>query len=91
MRMNSAERLQRAIAGRPTDIPAVAPAYLVLYLDEQIQRFYREAYERKAGLDGSAGRSGTAAAIPDAAAGQSTTPKTAASGPKQSCGRTKCS
>ena len=45
--MNSTERLQRAIAGQPTDMPAVAPAYLSLYLDAQTQRLYREAYERK--------------------------------------------
>jgi uroporphyrinogen-III decarboxylase len=43
--MNSKERLQNAIAGQPTDVPAVAPAYLSLYLDEQIQRLYRGAYE----------------------------------------------
>ena len=45
--MNSKERLQKAIAGQPTDVTAVAPAYLSLYLDERTQRFYREAYERK--------------------------------------------
>ncbi len=45
--MNSKERLQRAIAGQPTDVPAVAPAYMSLYLDEISQRFYRQAYERK--------------------------------------------
>ena len=45
--MNAKERLQKATAGQPTDVPAVAPAYLSLYLDEQVQRFYREAYERK--------------------------------------------
>ena len=45
--MNAKERLQRAIAGQPTDVPAVAPAYMSLYLDAQAQRFYREAYERK--------------------------------------------
>lgn len=45
--MNSKERLQRAIAGQPTDVPAVAPAYLSLYLDERIQRYYLDAYERK--------------------------------------------
>jgi len=45
--MNSKERLQRAIAGQPTDVPAVAPAYLSLYLDAQTQRLYRAAYERK--------------------------------------------
>ncbi|MGE5603828.1 MAG: uroporphyrinogen decarboxylase family protein [Nitrososphaerales archaeon] len=45
--MNSKERLARAIAGQPTDVPAVAPAYLSLYLDETSQRFYRQAYERK--------------------------------------------
>ena len=45
--MNSKERLQKAIAGQPTDVTAVAPAYLSLYLDERAQRFYREAYEGK--------------------------------------------
>jgi uroporphyrinogen-III decarboxylase len=45
--MNSNERLKRAIAGQPTDMPAVAPAYLSLYLDAQTQRLYRAAYERK--------------------------------------------
>ena len=45
--MNSKERLQRAIAGQPTDVSAVAPAYLSLYLDAQAQRLYRAAYERK--------------------------------------------
>ena len=45
--MNSRERLQKAIAGQPTDMPAVAPAYLSLYLDAQTQRLYRAAYERK--------------------------------------------
>jgi uroporphyrinogen-III decarboxylase len=45
--MNSVERLRRAIAGQLTDVPAVAPAYLSLYLDEQAQRLYRAAYERK--------------------------------------------
>ena len=45
--MNAKERLQRAIAGQPTDVPAVAPAYMSLYLDAQAQRLYREAYERK--------------------------------------------
>jgi uroporphyrinogen-III decarboxylase len=45
--MNSNERLQKTIAGQPTDVLAVAPAYLSLYLDEHAQRFYREAYERK--------------------------------------------
>ncbi len=45
--MNSKERLQKAIAGQPTDVTAVAPAYLSLYLDKRAQRFYREAYERK--------------------------------------------
>ena len=45
--MNSTERLQKAIAGQPTDMPAVAPAYLSLYLDAQTQRLYRAAYERK--------------------------------------------
>jgi uroporphyrinogen-III decarboxylase len=45
--MNAKERLQRAIAGRSTDMPAVAPAYLSLYLEEQTQRLYRAAYERK--------------------------------------------
>ena len=33
--MNSKERLQKAIAGQPTDVTAVAPAYLSLYLDER--------------------------------------------------------
>jgi uroporphyrinogen-III decarboxylase len=50
--MNSRERLQRAIAGQPTDVPAVAPAYLSLYLDEQAQRLYRAAYERKVSASG---------------------------------------
>ena len=45
--MNSKERLQKAIAGQPTDVNGVAPAYLSLYLDERTQRFYREAYARK--------------------------------------------
>ncbi|MCX6030350.1 MAG: hypothetical protein NT169_13775 [Chloroflexi bacterium] len=45
--MKAKERLQKAIAGQTTDVPAVAPAYLSLYLDEQVQRRYREAYERK--------------------------------------------
>jgi uroporphyrinogen-III decarboxylase len=45
--LNAKERLQAAIAGQPTDVPAVAPAYLSLYLDEHAQRFYREAYECK--------------------------------------------
>jgi len=45
--MNSRGRLQKAIAGQPTDMPAVAPAYLSLYLDAQTQRLYRAAYERK--------------------------------------------
>jgi uroporphyrinogen-III decarboxylase len=45
--MNAKERLRKAIAGQPTDVAAVAPAYLSLYLDEQIHRLYRAAYERK--------------------------------------------
>jgi uroporphyrinogen-III decarboxylase len=45
--MNAKERLKEAIAGQPTDMPAVAPAYMSLYLDEQTQRLYRAAYERK--------------------------------------------
>lgn len=45
--MNSRERLAKAIAGQPTDVPAVAPAYLSLYLDEITHRLYLEAYERK--------------------------------------------
>jgi uroporphyrinogen-III decarboxylase len=45
--MNAKERLQKAIAGQQTDVPAVAPAYLSLYLDEKTQRLYRAAYERK--------------------------------------------
>src|SRR5512135_1074325 len=58
LQMNSKERLQRAIAGQPTDVPAVAPAYMSLYLDEISQRFYREAYERKL-LEATGLRSGT--------------------------------
>jgi uroporphyrinogen-III decarboxylase len=50
--MNAGERLQNAIKGRPTDHPAVAPAYLSLYLDELTRRLYRKAYERK--LEGQA-------------------------------------
>jgi uroporphyrinogen-III decarboxylase len=45
--MNPRERLQRAIGGQPTDVPAVAPGYMSLYLDAQAQRLYRAAYERK--------------------------------------------
>lgn len=45
--MNAKERLERAIAGEPTDIPAVAPAYLSLYLDARIQEHYLAAYRRK--------------------------------------------
>ena len=45
--MHAKERLQRAIAGQPTDMPAVAPAYLSLYLDERIQEHYLAAYRRK--------------------------------------------
>jgi uroporphyrinogen-III decarboxylase len=45
--MNSKERLERAIAGLSTDVPAVAPAYLTLYLDDVTQRLYLQAYERK--------------------------------------------
>jgi len=51
--MNSKERLQKAIAGQPTDVPAVAPAYLSLYLDEQAQRLYRQAYEQKTAVGAS--------------------------------------
>lgn len=47
--MNSKERLQKAIAGQPTDMPAVAPAYMSLYLDAESQRLYRAAYQRKVG------------------------------------------
>jgi uroporphyrinogen-III decarboxylase len=45
--MNSRERLQKAIAGRPTDVPAVAPQYLSLYLDERCRRLYEAVYVRK--------------------------------------------
>ena len=45
--MNSRERLQKAIAGEPTDVPAVAPAYMSLYLSAEAQRLYRAAYQRK--------------------------------------------
>jgi uroporphyrinogen-III decarboxylase len=56
--MNSNERLKRAIAGQPTDMPAVAPAYLSLYLDAQTQRLYRAAYERKLSAQTAAPASG---------------------------------
>jgi uroporphyrinogen-III decarboxylase len=56
--MNSTERLKRAIAGQPTDTPAVAPAYLSLYLDAQTQRLYRAAYERKLSAQTAAPASG---------------------------------
>lgn len=45
--MNAKERLKKAIAGEPTDIPAVAPAYLSLYLDTRIHEHYLAAYRRK--------------------------------------------
>jgi uroporphyrinogen-III decarboxylase len=45
--MNSKERLHNAVAGQPLDMPAVAPAYLSLYLDARAQQFYRAAYEQK--------------------------------------------
>jgi len=45
--MNSRERLQKAIAGEPTDVPAVAPGYMSLYLSAEAQRLYRAAYDRK--------------------------------------------
>ena len=56
--MNSKERLRRAIAGQPADVPAVAPAYLTLYLDATSQRLYREAYERKLSAETGGLRSG---------------------------------
>jgi uroporphyrinogen-III decarboxylase len=59
--MNSKERLQRAIAGQPTDVPAVAPAYLSLYLAEISQRLYLQAYERKLSAESNAGASGSVA------------------------------
>jgi uroporphyrinogen-III decarboxylase len=42
--MNSRERLQRGIAGQATDVKAVAPAYLSLYLAERQQAIYVQAY-----------------------------------------------
>jgi uroporphyrinogen-III decarboxylase len=41
--MNSRERLQRAMAGQATDMAAVAPGYLSLYLDERSQELYVQA------------------------------------------------
>lgn len=47
--MNSKERLSRALKGLPTDVPAVAPCYLELYLENSILENYLAAYERKLG------------------------------------------
>ena len=49
MPMNSKERMQQTLAGQPVDRTPAAPAYLDLYLDEQVQRHYLGAYERKLG------------------------------------------
>lgn len=62
--MSSKERLERAIAGQPTDMPAVAPAYMSLYLDEASQRFYRQAYEHKL-FEATGSRSGAVCIDPD--------------------------
>ena len=63
--MNAKERLRKAIAGQPTDVPAVAPAYLSLYLDATSQRLYRQAYERKLFGDVGSLRSGAVRIDPD--------------------------
>jgi hypothetical protein len=57
--MNAKERLQKAIAGQPTAVPVVAPAYLSLRLHERTQRLYRAAYERKLAAQTEGQASGT--------------------------------
>jgi hypothetical protein len=60
--MNVKEGLRKAIDGDPTDLPAVAPAYLGLYLDEQIQGLHRAAHEGKLAAQ-TGGRASGAVAI----------------------------
>jgi uroporphyrinogen-III decarboxylase len=47
--MNARERLQRAISGRATDMTAVAPAYLGLYLAGRVQALYVESHRVQPG------------------------------------------
>ena len=47
--MNGKERLHAALAGRETDVPAVAPQYLSLFLDERSHGLYEAAYAHRLG------------------------------------------
>ena len=47
--MNSKERMQRALLGQPTDVTAVAPMYLHLYLSAEVRRQALLLYEQRLG------------------------------------------